>query len=103
MQGPSIQRKRIHTKLPSVWTQALQLSPRRVPKEEFKEKLDMILATLTDQPKIGNLVPSICELILLPYTVCSLYSVKKYLFIAQAEMHPGSQNMMQNFPDARTF
>ena len=31
------------------------------------------------------------------------YSVKKYLLIAQAEMHPGSQNMMQNFPDTRTF
>ena len=36
-------------------------------------------------------------------TVCSLYSVKNCLLIAQAEMHPGSQNMMQNFPEAGIF
>ena len=30
-------------------------------KEEFKEKLDQFLASLPDQPKIGDLVPSICN------------------------------------------
>ena len=36
-------------------------------------------------------------------TVYSLFSVKKYLLIAQAELHPGSQNMGQNLPDTWTF
>ena len=31
------------------------------------------------------------------------YSVKKYLLIAQTEMHPGNQNMRKNIHDTRTF
>ena len=40
--------------------------------------------------------------VLYRYTVCLLHSVKKYFVIAQTEMHLGSQNMSQNFIDART-
>ena len=29
--------------------------------EEFKSKLDEFLSTLPDNPKIGDLVPSVCD------------------------------------------
>ena len=34
---------------------------KKVSVDEFKEKLDNYLSCLPDQPKIGNLVPSICD------------------------------------------
>ena len=37
------------------------------------------------------------------HTVSLLNYVKKYLLIAEANMHSGRQNMWQNFPDAWTF
>ena len=29
--------------------------------EDFKEKLDLFLATLPDHPKIGDMIPNICN------------------------------------------
>ena len=37
----------------------------RVSVLEFKEKLDQFLALLPDQPKVGDLVPNVCDQITL--------------------------------------
>ena len=34
---------------------------KKISVEEFKEKLDQFLATLPDHPKIGDMVPNICN------------------------------------------
>ena len=33
----------------------------KVTKEEFKEELDQFLGKIPDQPKIGDLVPAVCD------------------------------------------
>lgn len=33
----------------------------KIPIEDFKEKLDLFLATIPDHPKIGDMVPNICN------------------------------------------